>query len=85
MFTVKLFRGTSPDPQDPRAPSATMLMEARTIEVRPAVAGRHIVINPGQQDEHHAYVLKPDDATPEDWSLAVIENAAGKTTEVVRP
>lgn len=89
MFTVKLYRGNSSDAQDPRVPIAMQILEARTVEVQLGVelGSKHIIINPGQQDEHHEYVKGESARTgaPDDWNWAVIENAAGKTTEVIRP
>jgi hypothetical protein len=86
MFTVKLFRG----PKNSTDVASSQVMTADVVRVDHdliAGSGKHIILDPGQQNEYHVYVYHPDEpqCAADDWNWAVIENAAGKTTEVVRP
>jgi hypothetical protein len=79
MFTVKLMRGINN--------SNIKIIEAREVEIRMGACGgtvagvQHaVIVKPGPDgtDDFWHYVGGPD------WDMAVIENAAGKTTEIVR-
>lgn len=77
MFTVKLMKGESN--------SVIKIVEAREVEIRMHSVGgsnqdtQHgIIVTPFIGEQVWYYVGNPD------WEMAVIENAAGKTTEIVR-
>jgi hypothetical protein len=79
MFTVKLMKGMQNE--------QIKVIEAREVEIRMSACGssddgiQHAVIvkpgHDGNEDFWH-YVGGPD------WDTAIIENAAGKTTEIIR-
>lgn len=80
MLTVKLMRGMNN--------SQIKIIEAREVEIRMNACGssaegtQHaIIVKPGPDglDDFWQYVGGADG-----WEMAVIENAAGKTTEIVR-
>lgn len=88
MFTVKLFRGGSPHPTSPAEPRAIMIVQVDKIEILSTDRGtKHLIFNPGADNEWHEYVSSAatDDGARAEWNWAVIENAAGKTTQIIQP
>lgn len=80
MFTVKLMTGQ---------PGQTIkIVEAREVEIKALqginACGEHaIVVKPGPEGMDDFWYYVGHDS-PDQYQVAVIENAAGKTTEVVR-
>lgn len=77
MFTVKLMKGENN--------SVIKIIEAREVEVRLSVRGdtsygnQHgIIVTPPTGEPFWHYVGQPD------WEMVVVENATGRTTEVIR-
>ncbi len=86
MFTVKLSKS-----QHPNSPSLTetLIVEAREVEIRwnrgqhPGGNSHQIVVRPGQDgNEEHFYHVGI--GGPDEFYEGIIENAAGKTTSIVR-
>jgi len=82
MLTVKLMRGINN--------SNIKIIEAREVEIRmnacsgSAEGTQHaVIVKPGPEglDDFWHYI---GGSAPDAWDMAVIENAFGKTTEIVR-
>jgi hypothetical protein len=83
MFTVKLMRGENN--------AEIHVLEAMDVRIQRSQgadinsAGSAVIVNPGRGDFEQWFYVGNNGNDPTQYRLAVIENAAGKTTEVVRP
>lgn len=80
MFTVKLFRGLNNELIDVFEAHSVRIQKRNHIDQMPDVA---IILDSGRPSEFWHYVTNE----PNDWHyrMGVVENMAGKTTEVIHP
>ena len=76
MFTVKLMRGENN--------SEILLKQSAEVVVKRMTDGSAAVVTRASADDDTMWNYVGGD-DPSNYAMAVIENAAGKTTEVVRP